>query len=631
MRYRPEIDGLRAIAVIPVILFHAGFEAFSGGFVGVDVFFVISGYLITSLLLEEMEEGRFTLLGFYERRARRILPALFLVCLVSLPFAWVLLFPGDMRNYAESLAAVSLFSTNILFWQESGYFESAAELKPLLHTWSLAVEEQFYIFFPLLLLAAGKLGRARLLWVLVLLFAISFGVASWASRHAPAAGFYLLPARGWEILLGAFLAFVPTSGAELRLPSALREGLALLGLLLICSAVFFFERSTPTPSVYTLVPTMGAVLLIAFARSDGLVGQLLSSRPLVSIGLMSYSAYLWHQPVFAFARYGKVEEEALWETGILCGLTAFLAFLSWRFVEKPFRRRGPMRRLPILLPGVTVASLFAVFFVTAQASGGFAFRSTSTELEIQSFQDYPFGPLYRKGTCFLWDGQQGKEFADACSASEQGRPLIWGDSFGAALSVGFRDSWGDFTQLTASACPPLVGEEIHEPFEREHCLKINEIVSAKLAELRPNKVLLHAIWHFYPEKLGALARTVERIRAASPDSEIWVVGAPPFWDPNLLTLFLDRGLRLNKEGQYLTVANYERAAETNAALEAMAKALGVRYLDPLDRLCRGRECLATGSFRGVVEFTAWDYGHLTRAGAALLAEWIEEQMVDAAE
>ena len=212
MKYRAEIDGLRALAVLPVILFHAGFEWFSGGFVGVDVFFVISGYLITTIIISEMAEGKFSIINFYERRARRILPALFFVMLACLPFAWLWLAPSDLRDFGQSLVAVSTFSSNILFWWESGYFDTAAELKPLLHTWSLAVEEQFYILFPLFLMLTWRLGIKTILILLSIVFLISLGVAVWGTQYAThpkiiSGAFFLLPTRGWELLIGVFAAF----------------------------------------------------------------------------------------------------------------------------------------------------------------------------------------------------------------------------------------------------------------------------------------------------------------------------------------------------------------------------------------------------------------------------------------
>jgi len=247
MDYRREIDGLRALAVLPVILFHAGFETFSGGFVGVDVFFVISGYLITTIILAELEQGKFSIVNFYERRARRILPALFLVMLVCIPFAWFWLLPSDMKDFSKSLVAVSVFASNILFWRESGYFDTAAELKPLLHTWSLAVEEQYYVLFPLFLMLFWKLGKRWILVTLGVVFVASLAVAQWAAYEKQAAAFYLLPTRGWELLIGAFSAFYLSKVNREEFGKGLSEVAGWLGVALIMSAVFSYSKTPPFP------------------------------------------------------------------------------------------------------------------------------------------------------------------------------------------------------------------------------------------------------------------------------------------------------------------------------------------------------------------------------------------------
>jgi len=301
MDYRREIDGLRALAVLPVILFHAGFETFSGGFVGVDVFFVISGYLITTIILAELEQGNFSIVNFYERRARRILPALFSVMLVCIPFAWFWLLPSNMKDFSQSLVAVSVFASNILFWRESGYFDTAAELKPLLHTWSLSVEEQYYVLFPLFLMIFWKLGKRWILVTLGLVFVASLAVAQWAAYAKPAAAFYLLPPRGWELLIGAFAAFYLSQANRKDFGKGLSEFGGWLGVALILYAVFAYSKATPFPGFYALVPTLGTVLIILFATKQTAVGKLLGNKAFVGVGLISYSAYLWHQPLFAFA------------------------------------------------------------------------------------------------------------------------------------------------------------------------------------------------------------------------------------------------------------------------------------------------------------------------------------------
>jgi peptidoglycan/LPS O-acetylase OafA/YrhL len=302
MDYRREIDGLRALAVLPVILFHAGFETFSGGFVGVDVFFVISGYLITTNILAEIEQGKFSVVNFYERRARRILPGLYLVMLVCIPFAWFWLLPSDTRDFSQSLIAVSVFVSNILFWRESGYFGSAAELKPLLHTWSLAVEEQYYVLFPLFLTLFWKLGKVFLLVTLGFVFVISLILAEWGAQNRLSAAFYLLPTRVWELLIGAFAAFYLSQVNRQDFGRLLSEVTGWSGVALITGAVFAFSKATPFPGFYALVPTIGTVGIILFATQRTTVGKFLGNKLFVGIGLISYGAYLWHQPLFAFAR-----------------------------------------------------------------------------------------------------------------------------------------------------------------------------------------------------------------------------------------------------------------------------------------------------------------------------------------
>jgi len=337
MDYRKEIDGLRALAVLPVILFHAGFETFSGGFVGVDVFFVISGYLITTIILAELEQGKFSIVNFYERRARRILPALFLVTLVCIPFAWLWLLPSDMKDFSQSLVAVSVFASNILFWRESGYFDTAAELKPLLHTWSLAVEEQYYVLFPLFLMLFWKLGKRWILVTLWLVFVASLAVAQWGAYAKPAAAFYLLPTRGWELLIGAFAAFYLSKANRIEFGKGLSEFGGWLGVALIIYAVFAYSKATPFPGFYALVPTIGAVLVILFATQQTTVGKFVGNKAFVGVGLVSYSAYLWHQPLFAILKHSDFDDTKGIYAILIC-LTLVLAFVSWKFVEALFRK-----------------------------------------------------------------------------------------------------------------------------------------------------------------------------------------------------------------------------------------------------------------------------------------------------
>ncbi len=365
MFYRSEIDGLRALAVIPVIFFHAGFNSFSGGFVGVDVFFVISGYLISGLIFKEIDTGNFSLLNFYERRARRLLPSLFFIMLMTLPIALLVLVPSDLINYFESLAAVSIFGSNIYFLLGmEGYFSEAAELKPLLHTWSLAVEEQYYLLFPLFIFLTWGLGKRALILTLVLIFCLSLILSYWGSHNHPSATFYLLPTRGWELLLGVFATFYLRTNP--KMPSKfLQNFLGSFGLFLIAFSVVVFDKTIPFPGLHALVPTIGTLLIILFAREKNSISKFLSNKLFVGIGLISYSAYLWHVPLFAFTRNVNFQELSFSINLLLIVLTFCLAYLTWRFIENPFRRRSEFSSKAIWSISIIGSTFFIIFGVSA--------------------------------------------------------------------------------------------------------------------------------------------------------------------------------------------------------------------------------------------------------------------------
>jgi peptidoglycan/LPS O-acetylase OafA/YrhL len=371
LKYRPEIDGLRALAVLPVIFYHGGFPGFGGGFLGVDVFFVISGYLITSLLCGEHAEDRFSIARFYERRARRILPALFLVLFACLPMAWRWLVPGDMHEFCESVLAVLGFASNIFFWRESSdYFSTAAELKPLLHTWSLGVEEQFYIFYPLILAAIWRYARKWLPWILLAGAILSLALAQWAVVHRPTAAFYLLPTRAWELLLGG-LAAVHLRKRPHPPRQWISEAGGLAGVAMLLVSVVAFRRDAATPGVLTLIPTMGAAFVVLFATPSTVAGRILGARWLVTIGLISYSAYLWHQPLFVFARQAMPGKPGLSIMILLAIASLVLAYATWRLVEQPFRNRSLVGRKALVRSALASALALAVFGAGGAGSDGF--------------------------------------------------------------------------------------------------------------------------------------------------------------------------------------------------------------------------------------------------------------------
>ena len=353
LKYRQDIDGLRAIAVLAVIFFHTNVPGFSGGFVGVDIFFVISGFLITSIILNDIEKNKFSISKFYERRIRRIFPALFPVIVFTLSVGAYLFYDDAFKDLGRSITATTLFSSNLLFWRESGYFDLSSISKPLLHTWSLAVEEQFYIFFPLSLVFVNRfLNRSYLLWILIAMF-LSLGASIYTVYVYPEATFYLLPTRAWELLAGSILAL-----GRFPNPSSvwMRNLLSVTGIGLVFYSVGFYTEATLFPGLNAIAPVLGTGLIIYSGREEGttIIKKLLSARPLVFIGLISYSLYLWHWPFVVFAKYLMFRSFNGYESASIILVSVLVATLSWKFIEQPFRIKNrliPDRKKLFILSG----------------------------------------------------------------------------------------------------------------------------------------------------------------------------------------------------------------------------------------------------------------------------------------
>lgn len=451
LKYRPEIDGLRAFAVVPVVFYHAGVKGFSGGFVGVDVFFVISGYLITLLLLNELNADRLSILTFYERRTRRILPALVAVTLFCLPMAYFFLMPAALKEFAESMISVSLFCSNIFFWHESGYFDVASTLKPLIHTWSLAVEEQYYLLFPLVLLLIWKHARRFILPIFVICAMASLGLAEWAVRMHPSVAFFFLPARGWELLIGAILAVIEFEGGRRYNNRPISEVGGLIGLALIFYPVCRFNDQTPFPGLHALPPTIGAASIIFFANSENLVGKILRLKLFVGIGLISYSAYLWHQPLLAFFRDRSPRDLSGTEAAALIVLSLFIAYFSWRFVERPFRDRTHFSRNQIFRFAFASCVVFLTVGMMATASQGYLWsakrKAIAEKLEARVAVNFGLSPACEGS------------FTNSpkCRTSDAPEVLVWGDSYAMQVVDGLLASNPQLKirQATVSNCGPV--------------------------------------------------------------------------------------------------------------------------------------------------------------------------------
>jgi peptidoglycan/LPS O-acetylase OafA/YrhL len=620
IKYRPEIDGLRAVAVVPVILFHGGFHGFGGGFVGVDVFFVISGYLITSIILAEQRAGSFTLAGFYERRVRRILPALFLVILACVPLAWTLLLPGDLKAFCESALSVVFFVSNIYFWRTTGYFESAADLKPLLHTWSLAVEEQYYLLFPLFLIAAWRLGRARAAGVLVAIALASFALAQWGTLHRPAGTFYLLPTRVWELLLGALLAMRAFGRDASGTPAGAAGPLALLGLLMIAFAIHAYDATTPMPGVYALVPTLGAALVIRYATPHNMTGRVLAHRRIVSVGLLSYSAYLWHQPLFAFARHAAGREPEWW---LMCALAATvlpLAYLTWRYVERPFRDRRRIARPTLVRFAATLGLAFVALGIAGHATTGFVDRYPEEDRLLASLQSSEAGQYVKR----RFDALLAREF-DA--AGPRPRILIIGDSYGQDLVNALYES-GEAHRMQIST--RLISHHCGNLFVEQARL-LGHVDRAQLWQCRGR-------WLYEDEALR------QRMRSAD---EIWFVAAWEPWQAALVAqsvanaeavadarvrVFGRKNLGAIDIRALLHTPSVDRVAllgtVDGAVLDvndAIARSLqpGV-FVDVQGLLCGGTRARCP-LFTAAGALISFDGGHLTAPGAKFLGERLAER------
>ncbi len=429
-QYQPEIDGLRAIAVISVVMFHAGL-GFPGGYIGVDIFFVISGYLITGIISRSIAKDRFSLVEFWERRIRRIFPALSTTILLTLLIGYFLLLPNDFLDLGKATLAQAALLANVYFWHSTGYFEGPAELKPLLHTWSLAVEEQFYIIFPLLLFAIRSDSIRFRIILLGCLAAFSLSASILGSGMFQSAAFFLLPARAWELLAGSLLAIVPQSGSRSKYRN---EVMSLAGFLSIGASIALFDRETAFPGYAALLPVSGTVLLIrSLSGPKTAVAWLLSLKPVVFVGLISYSIYLLHWPVFAYGRYimGSVSQK---QAIIMTGMTLGLAYLSWRFVERPFREKKLAASRPAIFTfsAFITIGFFCLAFLILQ-SNGIPSRyppGLSTQVDDVSWKglEYMVDPSDDPSHVIL------PELGAKSHASSRLDFVLWGDSHGAVMA-----------------------------------------------------------------------------------------------------------------------------------------------------------------------------------------------------
>jgi peptidoglycan/LPS O-acetylase OafA/YrhL len=618
--HREDIDWLRAIAVLAVVAFHFETPAVFGGFVGVDIFFVISGYLITGIIRSEVKSGTFSFARFYERRVRRLLPALYLmVALTAIP-SFQYLLTSERLEFFRSIAAVVTFTSNFFFWLQTGYFDHAAVEKPLLHTWSLAVEEQFYLAFPLVLWTLARLTRGGRMLLPMLLGALalaSFALSVWLMRGGRSAdAFFMSPPRAWEFLIGGLVATEDFPVLRNALARQIARGIALV---LIAVPIFALRQGPGFPGFNALAPCIGAALFIwsGIGVSTQKRSWYSPLNVLKFFGKISYSLYLWHWPLFAFARFSKTSLVlASLDKMALFVLTVAISYLSWRFVEQPFRVASlvPTRRAAF-----RVAGLGTMVLLAGSAGGMFASRTPSeadrAAITLEAYDNYDVRSVYRAGSCFRYDGGAVDEASCLGAVAGKQNALLWGDSYAAqyyhGLSRAIDPERVNLLQADQAACMPTSSAE-RQGYPACHSFATH--MSAYFWDHRPDLVIMSADWLEYsrpPRFEGMIAdlqQTISQLNGAG--IPVVLLGPAVQYKARLPSMLMRAHLR-----------NLDPAAEDFVlpdifALDEMMKAAlpahdGFSYVSVLDAVCPARRCPLTAD--GVP--LAWDHAHLTAEGS----------------
>ena len=641
--YRPDLDGLRGIAVAAVVAFHAFPQVAPGGFSGVDIFFVISGYLITGFLREHLESGRRGYFGdFFARRARRIFPALAVVLIATCAAGWWLLLPAEYARLGAHAAAGAGFGANFLLWSESGYFDIEAQAKPLLHLWSLAIEEQFYLVWPLALYFARK-RRALFIALAAVALVASFWFSTLAVLVDPPAGYYSPASRAWELLAGALLALclpgaqasvvAPPGSTTSTLPMRLavrfsrvarRHVCAPAGLGLIAVSIWSIDKSTPFPGIAALAGVAGAVLIVA-SDPQGLVNRcLLAQRLAVGLGLISYPLYLWHWPLLTMLHLRDPQGSGAGERALAIVASLFLAWLTYRFVERPLRFGAKRRASTMIAVALLVAAGLAG--VAIWLMDGLPNRFAQSRL----FDKPTFDILkeWRETRCLATHTHP--DFAPECSAPA-GTPRIalWGDSHAAALYPGLaqlaRRTGAGVAQFTVPSCPPFItGNKLF-------CDRTFDKVLALIERQKPDIVILNARWAAYPAWTPALGETIARLTAVGV-KRIVVIGPAPQWTAPLQSILARQWRRGEWDGAHAPTRLREGLTtgtdKLDADLERAVEGSDAEYVSAYRAMCNREGCLIRVG-DSADDLTAYDEGHFSPRGSHHVIEAMASRIVKA--
>ncbi|OAI20757.1 hypothetical protein A1507_04695 [Methylomonas koyamae] len=636
-KYRPDIDGLRAVAIISVVSFHAFPNFITGGFIGVDIFFVISGYLISSIIFGELNQNKFSFLDFYIRRIKRIFPALLAMMTTCFIAGWLILLPNEYKQLGKHIATGAGFVSNFAFWQESGYFDSTAETKPLLHLWSLGIEEQFYLIWPVILWITWK--KKINYWIIATLITLaSFLLNIIKINFDQVATFYSPQTRFWELMIGSIVAYVQIHNSHIianiknKQPSASfcsvnpldsitsssnpRNHISsLLGIILIGIGFGLIHKESNFPGWYALLPSLGAALLIA-AGQEALVNRfVLSNRVLIWFGLISYPLYLWHWPLLSFARIIKSENPNT-ETICLAVATAVcLAWLTYTLIEKPIRFGRYSRQKAIAL-ALSMCAVGSIGFYTYN-QGGFELRFPKTVQDLNQYQ-YNFHDEYREFTCFLEPEQDYTAFQDCGVTRNKNKKtiLIWGDSHAAHLYPGYKEIYGNsfnLIQRTAAICPPILNTDFPK---RKSCKDINSKNIELIRAENPDRVVLSALWYDYD--WTQVKKTISALKD-SGIKNIDLIGQDPCWTDDLPKLLykyfkndtmhqIPRRMKFGLDGKCLKL---------NPLMKEFAAQQQVNYISPIDIMCNDEGCI-TRLGDTIESLTGWDSGHFTSVGSVYL-------------
>lgn len=645
--YRPDIDGLRAVAILSVVIFHAFPFRLPGGFVGVDVFFVISGFLISTIIFRSLQRGDFSFAEFYAHRIKRIFPALIVVLTACYAFGWFTLLPNEFKQLGKHMAAGAGFVQNIVLWQEVGYFDTASELKPLLHLWSLAIEEQFYLIFPVLIFAVWRIGL-NVLTVVLLLVLISFGLNITGVTTNPTETFFMLQTRAWELLAGSILAYLqffkrakfsawmqrwmfhpvlfrhPNESAQRG--EVLNNTLSVVGLLLLVAAMLFISKGKPFPGWWALLPVSGAFLLILAGPEAWGNRVILANKLMVFVGLISYPLYLWHWPILSFARILEGENTSREIRMGAVVLSFVLAWLTYRLIEMPIR----LGRKSWVKTTVLSIVLVVVGYIGYNAfqRDGLAFRIPKDVRHIANFK-YEFGVDARAGgKCWLAADVAPEGFASECietpRSAESHSILVWGDSHAARLYPGLRATLNEsfaISQFTRDGCPPILG------FGYEVCQKSNEHTISKIQKLVPTTVVMFAVWSNYQKDwlTESVARqglldSIRKLKTLGVKN-IVVLGPAPKWNDALPKLVYNawKDSFPREIPERLATGMMPEVREVDKQLEEMLRSEQVVYESVLQITCGEDGCLTHVPGRPR-ELLTWDYGHLTTEGAVFVSQ-----------